>query len=407
MDVKKDFPIFENNPDLIYLDSAATTQKPKQVINAVKEFYEKYNANIHRGLYDLSEKATEKYEEAREVVAKFINASPEEIIFTSGTTDSLNSLARVIDSLTGKEKNEIVLTEMEHHSNLIPWQQLAKKKGWKLKFIKITYDLELDLEDAKNKITDKTAVLSFTHVSNSLGTINPAEEIVKIAKEKGALTIIDGAQSVPHMKTDVKKIDCDFLAFSGHKMLGPFGIGVLYGKKELLEKMEPFNFGGGMISSVSYENADWNKVPEKFEAGTTNVVGVIGLAEAVKYLEKIGMENIEEYIKNLTDYAFGKLQREGLNLYSPTKNSGIISMNLNNIHGHDIASILNQIGRISIRAGNHCNMPLMKKLKIPGTCRISFYLYNTFEDIDKFTKGIRESKSSFKHTDVGLQKKKE
>ena len=392
MDVKKDFPIFENNPELIYLDNAATTQKPRQVINAVREFYERRNSNVHRGLYDLSEKATEKFGEARKTVADFINASSDEIIFTSGTTDSLNSLSRVIDSLVGKEKNEIVLTETEHHSNLVPWQQIARKKNWKLKFIGMKDNFELSSDDAVKKITDKTAVLSVAHVSNSLGMVNPVEELVKIAKEKGAVTVIDGAQSVPHVKTDVGKIGCDFLAFSGHKMLAPFGTGVLYGKKELLERMEPFSFGGGMVSSVSRENADWKETPEKFEAGTMNVSGAVGLAEAIKYLEKIGMEKTEKHVKKLADYVIEKSRETGgMEFYVPEKNQGIISFNLKNLHPHDVASVLDESG-ISIRAGNHCNMPLMRRLGITGTCRISLYVYNTFDEIDKLFKELNRIK---------------
>lgn len=392
MDVKKDFPVFENNPGLIYLDSAATTQKPRQVMNAVVEFYERHNSNVHRGIYDLSERATEKYGGARKIVADFVNASPEEVIFTSGTTDSLNSLSRVIDSLAGKGKNEMVLTEAEHHSNLVPWQRLAKRKGWKLKFIGIKDDFELDSDDATRKITDKTAVLSVAHVSNSLGTINPVEELVKIAKEKGAMTVVDGAQSVPHAKTDVGKIGCDFLAFSGHKMLAPFGTGVLYGRKELLERMEPFSFGGGMVSSVSRENADWRETPEKFEAGTVNVAGAIGLAEAIKYLEKIGMEKIEKRVKRLADYVVEKSREAaGMEFYVPEKNQGIISFNLKNLHPHDVASLLNESG-ISIRAGNHCNVPLMKRLGMTGTCRASLYVYNALDEIDKLFKELNRIK---------------
>jgi|TARA_Y100000310_G_scaffold70252_1_gene65836 cysteine desulfurase/selenocysteine lyase len=394
--LKNDFPIFSNNHDLIFLDNASTTQKPKQVINAIKEFYETSNANIHRGVYKLSQKATEKYENSKKIVAKFINASSEEIIFTKGTTEGINSLAYTLHSILPKEKNEIVLTEMEHHSNLIPWQQLAERKKMKLKFIKMKDDFTLDIEDAKRKITDKTAVLSIVHISNSLGTINPIKELIKIAKKKNVLTIIDAAQSIPHMKVDVKNLDCDFLVFSGHKMLGPLGIGVLYGKKDLLEKLEPFNFGGSMIKYVSFEDAKWNVSPEKFEAGTQNIVGAVGLAEAIRYIEKIGIENIEKWEHELMKYILKEIKKiKGIEIYNSEKNTaGILSFNLKNIHPHDIASLLDD-HEIAIRAGHHCTMPLMKKLGISGTARISFYFYNTHEDIDKLIKALNKINKKF------------
>tara|TARA_Y100000310_G_scaffold77162_1_gene73722 strand:- start:6810 stop:8024 length:1215 start_codon:yes stop_codon:yes gene_type:complete len=394
--LKKDFPIFKNNKDLIFLDNASTTQKPKQVINAIKEFYKNSNANIHRGVYKLSQKATEKYENSKKTVAKFINSSPEEIIFTKSTTEGINSLAYTLPSIFPNGKNEIVLTEMEHHSNLIPWQQLAKRKKMKLKFIKVKNDFTLDMKDAKSKVTNKTAILSVVHVSNSLGTINPIKELIKIAKKKNTLTIIDAAQSVPHMKVDVKNLDCDFLVFSGHKMLGPLGIGVLYGKKHLLEKLQPFNFGGGMIKKVSLENAEWNSIPEKFEAGTQNIAGAVGLTEAIKYIKKIGIKNIEKREKELMKYSLKKLKKiKGIKIYNSEKNtSGILSFNLKNIHPHDIASLLDDY-EIAIRAGHHCTMPLMKKLGIFGTVRIGFYFYNTKEDINKLIKSLNKINKKF------------
>ena len=393
--LKSGFPIFKNNPKLVYLDNGATTQKPKEVIEKIKEFYENFNANASRGLYSISEKTTEKYANARKIVADFINAEPEEIIFTKNTTDSLNSLAYVIDSLIPKGKNEIVLTEMEHHSNLIPWQQLAKRKNWKLKFIKINKDFSLDMKDATEKITEKTAIVAFTHVSNALGTINPAKELCKLAREKNALSVIDATQSVPHIKVDVKEISCDFLVFSGHKMLGPMGIGVLYGKKELLEKLSPFSFGGGMIKSVSYENATWADLPEKFESGTQNIADAVGLAEAVKFLEKIGMKNVEDWEKELKNYLLKKIKDiDGIEIYNPKISSGILSMNIKEIHPHDVASMLDEY-EIAVRAGHHCCMPLMKKLGLSGTIRVSFYMYNTFEDIDKFMEAIEKIKEKF------------
>ena len=293
--LKKDFPIFKNNKNLVYFDNASTTQKPKQVIDAIKKFYETSNANIHRGVYKLSQKATQEYEESKKTVGDFINASKDEIIFTRSTTEAINLLSYTIESIIPQGKDEIVLTEMEHHSNLVPWQQLAKRNKMHLKFIKMKSDFTLDMRDAKRKITNKTAILSIVHVSNSLGTINPVKKIIRMAKKKNVLTIVDAAQSVGHMKVDVKDLDCDFFAFSGHKILGPLGIGVLYGKTHLLEKLQPFNFGGDMIKFVSLENAEWNNLPEKFEAGTQNIAGAIGLAGAIKYLKKIGIKNIENY----------------------------------------------------------------------------------------------------------------
>tara|TARA_Y100000310_G_scaffold91480_1_gene88843 strand:- start:5138 stop:6373 length:1236 start_codon:yes stop_codon:yes gene_type:complete len=397
--LKEDFPIFKNNKNLIYLDNAATSQRPKQVIDSIKDFYENSNANINRGLYTLSEEATKKYNESRKIISDFINANEKEIIFTRNTTESINLLSYTIKSIIPKGKDEIVLTEMEHHSNLIPWQQLAKRNNMKLKFIKIKSDFTLDIEDAKQKITDKTAILSIVHISNTLGTINPVKELIKIAKEKGKniLTIVDAAQSISHIKIDVEDLDCDFLAFSSHKMLGPTGIGVLYGKISLLEKLEPFNFGGGMIKSVSYEDAIWNTVPEKFEAGTQNIGETIGLAEAIEYIKKIGINNIEKWERELMIYALEKIKKiEGIKIYNAgIKNtSSILSFNLKNIHSHDIASLLNDYG-IAIRAGHHCAMPLMKKLGISGTARASLCFYNTYEDIDKFVKALNEINKKF------------
>lgn len=394
--LKKDFPIFEYNKSLIYFDNAATSQKPKQVINFVKDFYEKGYANIHRGVYRLSEKATELYMQSKKIIADFINAKPEEIIYTRNTTESINLLSYTLPSIIKTGKNEIVLTEMEHHSNLIPWQQLAKRNKMKLKFIKLR-GYGLDLGDAEKKITKKTAIVSLTHISNSLGTINPVKEIIKLGKNKGAITVIDAAQSAPHMKVDVKNLDCDFLAFSGHKTLGPTGIGVLYGRKELLEKLHPFNFGGEMIKRVTYENASWADIPMKFEAGTPNITGAIGLGKAIKYMEKIGIGNINNWEKRLTNYALDKLKDvEGIKIYNlGRKSSAIISFNLLGIHPHDVASLLDSYG-ITIRAGHHCNMPLMKILGVPGTCRISFSIYNTFEDVDKLAFALKKIKEKFK-----------
>ena len=396
--LRKDFPIFKNNKGMIYLDNASTSQRPKQVIKAVTDFYEKDNANVGRGLNTLAEKAMADYDNARKTVANFINADTKEIIFTRNTTESLNLLSYTLSLIVPKKKNEIVLTEMEHHSNLVPWQQLAKKNKMKLKIIRIKEDFTLDMKDLKDKLTDKTAIISVTHVSNVLGTINPINEIVKLGKNHGAITIIDAAQSISNIKIDVKKLDCDFLAFSSHKMLGPTGIGVLYGKKEILEKMPPFNFGGGMIKRVEWGSAEWADIPEKFEAGTQNIAEAIGLGEAIKYLEKIGLENIADWERQLTDYALEKLKEiPGIKIYNPmaNKSTGIISFSLGKIHPHDVSALLDEKG-ILIRAGHCCAMPLMKKLGIPqGVSRISFSIFNTFEEIESITEALKKIKQRF------------
>ncbi len=407
--LKNDFPIFKCNKGLVYLDNAATTQKPKEVIQAIERFYSKDYANIHRGVYKLSEKATELYKRSKEIVANFINASPEEIIYTRGTTESINALSYIIKSVLPRGKKEIVLTEMEHHSNLIPWQQFAKREGFKLKFIKVDKEtLMLDMEDVEKKITGKTALVAITRVSNSFGTVNPVKKIIKIAREKSkALVVVDAAQAISCLPVNVKELDCDFLAFSGHKVFGPTGIGVLYGRKEFLEKMEPFQFGGEMIKKVTLKTAKWTGIPEKFEAGTPNIVGAIGLGKAVKFLGKIGVKNVHEWEIKLTDYAIEKLSEiPNLEIYIPEKYSGIISFTLNGVHPHDVASLLDTHG-ITIRAGHYCNMPLMKKLGLiggskkndgkekGGTCRASFSIYNTFDDVDKLALALKKINERF------------
>ena len=397
-DIKEDFPIFKVHPDLVYLDNAATSQKPKQVIDAIKKFYENENANIHRGVYTLSEIATEKYEEARKKTSAFINASPEEIVFTRNTTESINLLSYTLKEIIPENKNEILLSEMEHHSNLIPWQQFAKKHNFKLKFIPITKNYELDYEKAEELINDKTAILSVTHVSNVLGTVNDIKFLIKLAKEKKVLTIIDAAQSIPHMKINVRDFDCDFLAFSSHKMYGPLGVGILYGKRELLKKLPPFLYGGGMITEVNYENASFKENPEKFEAGTPNIEGSIALSEAINYIEKIGSENIINYEKSLLKHTLEKLKSiDNLIIYNPEndKSISVISFNIKGIHPHDVASILND-HNIAIRAGHHCCMPLMKKLGISGTCRISLSIYNTKDDVDKLITALKKVQEVFR-----------
>ncbi|MFB6246102.1 MAG: aminotransferase class V-fold PLP-dependent enzyme [Candidatus Pacearchaeota archaeon] len=396
-ELKKDFPIFENREGLVYLDNAATTQKPKQVIGSTSEYCKTKNANTHRGIYDLSEEATEEHENSRKKVADFINAHPEEVVFTRNATESLNLLSSTLKDLIPEDKDEVVLTEMEHHSNLIPWQQFAKANNFKLKFITVKEDFTLDYEKAEELINEKTAIVAFTHVSNVLGTINDAEKLVSLARSSGAFSIVDACQSAPHMKVDVKKLDCDFMAISGHKMLGPTGAGIVYGKYENLEKMNPFLYGGGMISSVSYENSEFTDPPHKFEAGTQNVAESVGLANAIDYLQYLGMNEIQNKDKELTKYAIEKLnEMEGIKIYNPgiENSSGIVSFNLEGVHGHDVAEILNE-ENVAIRAGHHCCMPLMKKFGVSGVCRASFYVYNTKEDVDKLLGALKKVKEVF------------
>ena len=394
-ELKEDFPLLKNS--FIYLDNAATTQKPKQVIYSINDYYTRINSNIHRGIYDISIEATERYEKAHILVAKFLNALQEEIIFTKGTTEAMNLLAYTVDSIMDKKRKNIVLTEMEHHSNLVPWQQLAKKNNFKIKFIQMKDDFTLDIDDASEKINDETAILSINHASNALGTINDIKTLVNLGKDKGALTIVDAAQSAGNMPIDVKSINCDFLACSSHKMLGPTGMGALYGKKELLLKLRPFHFGGDMIKDVTYEDAVWNELPMKFEAGTQNISGAIGFGEAIDYLGNIGMDNIKTWEKELLKYALDSINKlNNITVYNPgfEKSIGILSFNCDGIHPHDMGSLLND-EKICIRAGHHCTMPLMKKLRIHGTTRASFHLYNTFEDVDSLINGIRKTQKLF------------
>jgi cysteine desulfurase/selenocysteine lyase len=392
---KSEFPIFKNRK-LTYLDSASTSQKPKIVLDAMKNVYENSNANVHRALYDLGSESTELYESSRELVAKFINAnSSKEIIFTSGATASINLLAYSIGSQL-KEDDEVLISHMEHHANIVPWQQLVKRTGIKLKYLPLTDSGEIDLSKSSELITAKTKIVSITHMSNVLGTINPIKEIAKLTKMVGAVFIVDGAQSVSHMPVNVQDLECDFLAFSGHKMLGPTGVGVLWGKFELLNDLDPFLSGGEMIEKVTLEESTWNEVPYKFEAGTPNYVQAIGLGAAVKFLSKIGMENIHKYEKELTSYAVEKLQSiPNLNIHGSPKNRGsVISFNIENIHPQDLAQFLNE-DNICIRVGHHCAQPLLETLNETSTARASFYIYNDFSDIDKLVYSIKSTISYF------------
>ena len=404
IDIKKDFPLLNektvNGKKISYLDSAATTQKPTQVLNAIEAFYKKYNANPHRGTYQLSQEATEQYEQAREKIAKFINApSKEQIIFTKNASESLNLLAYSYGMDNIKEGDEIVISIMEHHSNLVPWQKVAKSKNATLKYMYINEEYELSDEEIENKITDKTKIVSITQVSNVLGTINNVEKIIKTAHKHGAIVIVDGSQSIPHMKIDVQKMDCDFFIFSGHKLLAPLGIGVLYGKKKLLNNMSPFLMGGDMIEYVYEQDTTYAPLPNKFEAGTQNAGGAVGLATAIDYINELGYEKIDEIEKELMDYAYEKLQPlDYLELYmTPNKENhqGVISFNIKNVHPHDVASILDS-ENVCVRSGNHCAQPLLRYLGLDSTCRVSFYFYNTKEDIDNLVNALDKAYNIFK-----------
>ncbi|MFE4129223.1 cysteine desulfurase [Peribacillus sp. YIM B13482] len=401
-EIRKLFPILDqevNGQPLVYLDSAATSQKPAAVIEAIEQYYRGYNSNVHRGVHTLGTKATDAYEGAREKVRKFINASStEEIIFTRGTTTSLNTVARSYGGANIKAGDEIVISYMEHHSNIIPWQQLAKEKGAVLKYIPLQEDCTISLDDVRATITDATKIVSIMQVSNVLGVINPVKEIAQIAHEHGAIMVVDGAQSTPHLKVDVRDLDCDFFAFSGHKMVGPTGIGALYGKKELLEKMEPIEFGGEMIDFVGLYESTWKELPWKFEGGTPIIAGAIGLGAAIDFLVEIGLDNIERHEHKLAAYAMEKMSAvEGLTIYGPKdseKRAGVVTFNINDVHPHDVATVLDADG-IAVRAGHHCAQPLMKWLDVSSTARASFYLYNTEEDIDKLVSGLVKTKEYF------------
>ena len=401
--IRKDFPILDqivNDEPLVYLDNAATTQKPKAVLEAVNRYYREDNANVHRGVHTLAERATASYEAARETVRRFINASStKEVLFTRGTTTGLNWIGRFAEEIL-EEGDEVLISIMEHHSNILPWQEACRKTGAKLVYAYLK-DGGLDLEDFREKLTDRTKFVSITHASNVLGVINPIQELAQLAHEKGAIMVVDGAQSVPHMKIDVQKLDADFFVFSGHKMAGPTGIGILYGKEHYLNQMSPVEFGGEMIDFVYEQSATWKELPWKFEAGTPNMAGAIGLATAIDYLEAIGMDAIEHHEQDLIAYVFPKLQAiEGLKIYGSqdlAKRSGVISFNLGDLHPHDLATALDYEG-VAVRAGHHCAQPLIQYLEVPATARASFYLYNTKEDCDKLVEALIKTKEFFNGT---------
>ena len=398
MNFKDEFPILQERK-ISYLDSGATTQKPQCVIDAIESYYKECNANPHRGAYSLSIEATEKYESTREKIAKFINArNREEIIFSKNATESLNLIAYSYGLDNLKKDDEVVLSIMEHHSNLVPWQYVTKKTNSKLKFMYINKDYELSKEEIESKITDKTKVVGITHVSNVLGTINNVKEIIKYAHKKGAVVIVDASQSIPHMKIDVQDLDADILVFSGHKMFAPLGIGVLYGKKELLNKMTPFLMGGDMIEYVYEQNTTFAPLPNKFEAGTQNVEGVIGLGSAIDYIEKIGYKEIQNVEEAITKYAVNELSKlDFLELYITPhleNHSTVISFNIKGVHPHDVASILDSNG-VCVRSGNHCAQPLLRYLGMDSTCRASFSIYNTKEDVDNLVEALKKAYKMF------------
>ncbi|MEK7672434.1 MAG: cysteine desulfurase [Patescibacteria group bacterium] len=400
--IKKDFPIFKRkikNKSLVYLDSASTSQKPRQVIKAISNYYENFNANIHRGVYALSEEATQAYENSRKKTAEFINSkSPEEIIFTRNTTESINLVAYSWGEQNIKSGDEIIVSAIEHHSNLVPWQQLCQRKNAKLRIIPLKENLSLDYDAYLKLLSSKTKLVAISATSNVTGLVPDLNFIIKNARKFKAHVLVDGAQSVAHSPTDLQKMDCDFFAFSSHKMLGPTGVGVLYVKKTILEKMPPFLFGGDMVRTVDDNSATWNDTPWNFEAGTPNIADVIAFGAALDYLQKIGLKNIQQHDKKLLDYAVQKFSKyPQLKLYVPPKSerSSVLSFTIQGIHPHDIASIFNEEG-VCIRSGHHCNQPLMLRLKIPATARLSFYFYNTTADIDRAEKALKNVLKIFK-----------
>jgi cysteine desulfurase/selenocysteine lyase len=401
-EIRKDFPILEretaNGARVIYLDSTATSQKPVQVIEAMSDYYRRSNANIHRGVHTLAEEATAMYEGARERIAKFINAaSSREVIYTRNTTESINLVAYSWARANLKAGDLVILTEMEHHSNLVPWHMLQMERGIELEFIPVTEDGLLDLETYKSLLDRRPKLVSFTHMSNVLGTINPADEIIRLAHDAGAITLVDGAQSVPHLKVDVQALDADFYAFSAHKMCGPTGIGILYGKSALLDAMPPFLGGGDMIKEVKLRSFRANTLPHKFEAGTPAIAEAVGFGAAVDYLSAVGMERIAAHEHEVTEYALDRLvEIPGVKLFGPSadKKGGVAAFTLDGIHPHDVAQILDKDG-IAVRAGHHCAQPLHEKFGIPATSRASFYLYNTKEEVDMLVNGLYKVKEMF------------
>ena len=399
-EIRRDFPILDRrigDRRLVYLDNAATSQKPRQVIQALTGYYERHNANIHRGVHRLAEEATAAYEEARQKVACFIGApDTRALIFTRGTTESINLVAHAWGRKFLREGDEVVLTEAEHHSNLVPWQLAAQATGAKLRFIPIQDDGTLDLEEAERLIGPKTGLVGCIHASNVVATINPVEKLAELAHENHALMLVDGAQSAPHLPVDVEALGCDFFACSGHKMLGPTGVGVLWGRPEILEEMDPFMGGGEMIREVHLDHSTWNDLPYKFEAGTMNIAQAVGLGAAVDYLDELGMENVREHERWLGEYAHRRLSEiEGITVYGPEKDrTGLVSFSLPDVHPHDLSQLLDEEG-VAIRSGHHCAQPLMRRLGVAATARASFYLYNTDEEVDTLVEALVDAREFF------------
>jgi cysteine desulfurase / selenocysteine lyase len=400
--IRGDFPILKrevHGKSLVYLDSAATSQKPQSVIDAVTRFYAEHNANIHRGIHALAEEATVQYERTRQHVARFIGArSARTIVFTRNATESVNLVAHGWGRRNVREGDDILVTQMEHHSNLVPWQMLAKEKGARLRHIPVTSDGRLDLGNLDQLLTDRTRLVAVTAMSNAFGTVNPVKEIIQAAHKRGAVVLVDGAQSVPHAPTSVAEMDCDFLVFSAHKMLGPTGVGVLYGRKEILEKMDPFMGGGEMILEVWDDRATYNEIPNRFEAGTPNVADVAAFDAALSYLEGIGMANVREHERRIMSYALKRFaEQEDIQVYGPKdpgQRGGVLSFNFKDIHPHDVGTILDQDG-VAIRAGHHCTQPLMRRFGISGTCRASAYVYTTEDEIDRLISALARVREIF------------
>ena len=393
--IKKEFPIYDNIPNLVYLDSGATALKPKCVLDKMNEYYSTYGVNIHRGVYSLSYQATDEYEKARDIVAKFINSEFKEVVFTKNVSDALNKICLMLENKLDKD-DEVISSELEHHSSVLPWMNACERRNAKLKYIPLNEEGRITVENFKKVLTDKTKIVAITLVSNVMGYLTPIKEIIDLAHEKGALVIVDAAQAIQHFKIDVKELNCDFLAFSGHKAMGPTGIGVLYGKKKILKTLQPIDFGGDMNEEVDLYNVEIKDIPFRFETGTPPIAEAIGLGKALEFITDLGLENIHEYERQLHTYAINKLNEiEGITIYNKTSDVGIISFNVNGVHPHDAATFFDE-ANICIRAGHHCAQLITKWLKCVGTLRASIYIYNTYEDIDKFVSVVKQTVDFFK-----------
>ena len=393
--IKKEFPIYDNIPNLVYLDSGATALKPKCVLDKMNEYYSTYGVNIHRGVYSLSYQATDEYEKTRDIVAKFINSEFKEVVFTKNVSDALNKICLMLENKLDKD-DEVISSELEHHSSVLPWMKACERRNAKLKYIPLNEEGRITVENFKKVLTDKTKIVAITLVSNVMGYLTPIKEIIDLAHEKGALVIVDAAQAIQHFKIDVKELNCDFLAFSGHKAMGPTGIGVLYGKKKILKTLQPIDFGGDMNEEVDLYNVEIKDIPFRFETGTPPIAEAIGLGKALEFITDLGLENIHEYERQLHTYAINKLNEiEGITIYNKTSDVGIISFNVNGVHPHDAATFFDE-ANICIRAGHHCAQLITKWLKCVGTLRASIYIYNTYEDIDKFVSVVKQTVDFFK-----------